>query len=260
MENEAGSVANQIKFGEGDQEIELLQSMDSADGMKSVSKNYPFQYDKVYQSNAKQGEVFEDISQLVQSALDGYNVCIFAYGQTGSGKTFTLVSDRLDIVILANWLYFVAAFRMEGPTDKIDNPEMMGMIPRAVQQIFETAKHLEDKGWSYTMEAQYLEIYNESIRDLLAGKGESADHKYDIRHDPKTNKTRVSDLSVVPVTTRHEVNNLLWRATQTRATGSTNLNERSSRSHRSVLGLSRSTIAEILTLASCKFVASSPCD
>lgn len=119
---------------------------------------------------------------------------------------------------------------MEGPAGKIDNPELMGMIPRAVEQIFDTAKSLEEKGWSYTMEAQYLEIYNETIRDLLTK--DNGDHKYDIRHDPKTNKTKVSDICVVPVTTRHEVANILRRAAQNRAVGSTNLNERSSRSHR----------------------------
>ena len=35
-------------------------------------------------------QVFEDTRHLVQSAVDGYNVCIFAYGQTGSGKTHTI--------------------------------------------------------------------------------------------------------------------------------------------------------------------------
>lgn len=60
---------------------------------------------------------------IFQSALDGYNVCIFAYGQTGSGKTYT----------------------MEGPNDVTE--ETMGMIPRAVGQIFETARELEEKGW-----------------------------------------------------------------------------------------------------------------
>lgn len=34
------------------------------------------------------------ICRLIQSVIDGYNVCIFAYGQTGSGKTFTMVGDK----------------------------------------------------------------------------------------------------------------------------------------------------------------------
>lgn len=29
-------------------------------------------------------------SDLILSALDGYNGTIFAYGQTGSGKTYTM--------------------------------------------------------------------------------------------------------------------------------------------------------------------------
>lgn len=60
---------------------------------------------------------------LLQSSLDGYNVCIFAYGQTGSGKTYT----------------------MEGPS--VEDEESRGMISRAVLQIFLSTKELEDKGW-----------------------------------------------------------------------------------------------------------------
>lgn len=56
--------------------------------------------------------------------LDGYNVCIFAYGQTSAGKTYT----------------------MEGPDGGRQNPETMGMIPRAVNQIFESALQLKQKG------------------------------------------------------------------------------------------------------------------
>jgi hypothetical protein len=54
-------------------------------------------------------QVFDSVCELVQSALDGYHVCLFSYGQTGAGKTFTMTG---------------------GPT-----PEQQGIMPRAVQQV-----------------------------------------------------------------------------------------------------------------------------
>ena len=49
-----------------------------------------FQYDKVFDQTASQQDVFEDVSDVVKSVLDGQKVCVFAYGQTGTGKTFTM--------------------------------------------------------------------------------------------------------------------------------------------------------------------------
>ncbi len=40
--------------------------------------------------------MFEELSQLVQSSLDGYKVSIMSYGQTGSGKTFTMEGPTVD--------------------------------------------------------------------------------------------------------------------------------------------------------------------
>lgn len=83
-------VMTHLDFGSDEDEktIELNQTGESASG-NAISKNYPFAFDKVFAPKSTQSDVFGEISQLVQSALDGYNVCIFAYGQTGSGKTYT---------------------------------------------------------------------------------------------------------------------------------------------------------------------------
>ena len=62
----------------------------------------------------------------MQSALDGYNVCIFAYGQTGSGKTFTMEGDLTE-------------------------RDTWGMIPRAMEQVFYTCESLKSKGWKVRM-------------------------------------------------------------------------------------------------------------
>jgi DNA replication protein DnaC len=55
-----------------------------------VYKDEDFSFDSCFADNTSQSEVFEDTRNLMQSALDGFNVCVFAYGQTGSGKTYTI--------------------------------------------------------------------------------------------------------------------------------------------------------------------------
>ena len=51
-------------------------------------------FDSVFAGTPEAGNtqenVFKDTQQLIQSTIDGFNVCVFAYGQTGSGKTFTM--------------------------------------------------------------------------------------------------------------------------------------------------------------------------
>ncbi|KAM7498813.1 hypothetical protein LguiA_023227 [Lonicera macranthoides] len=178
-------------------------------------QKHSFMFDKVFAPEASQEEVFIEISQLVQSALDGYKVCIFAYGQTGSGKTHTMMGKP-------------------GITDQ------KGLIPRSLEQIFETRQNLQSQGWKYEMQVSMLEIYNETIRDLLSTNRSSSDvsrlensvggKQYAIKHDANGN-THVSDLTIFDVRSTREVSFLLDRAAQSRSVGKTQMNEQSSRSH-----------------------------
>lgn len=165
-----------------------------------TTKKNAFAFDRVFGPSAQNEDVFGEISQLVQSALDGYNVCIFCYGQTGSGKTFTMSAQD-------------------------------GMIPRAVHQIYDTAKSLEEKGWTYSMEGSFIEVYNENLNDLL-GKAEELDKKkHEIKHDLQKGKTTITGITSVDLDSPEKVNSILSRAMSNRSVAATEANERSSRSH-----------------------------
>ncbi|KAL9111264.1 MAG: hypothetical protein Q9227_004343 [Pyrenula ochraceoflavens] len=165
-----------------------------------MTRTNNFSFDRVFGHDAQNQEVFDEISQLVQSALDGYNVCIFCYGQTGSGKTYTMSS-----------------------TD--------GMIPRAVTMIYEQAKALEERGWIYQMEGSFVEVYNENLNDLLGNPDDLDKKKHEIRHDLALSRTTITDVSTVTLDSQDTVHQMLDRAMANRSVAATKSNERSSRSH-----------------------------
>ncbi len=65
-----------------------------------------------------------------------------------------------------------------------DDETSEGMIPRTIRKIFQEMENLKEKvgmGSVDTMEASFLEIYNEEIRDLLATDKDKKDVKYEIK-------------------------------------------------------------------------------
>lgn len=203
LKNEDSTEVAPIQYpdeAEESKEINLVGPEEKSSLGTVSRKNNFFSFDRVFGPSSQNGEVFDEISQLVQSALDGYNVCIFCYGQTGSGKTYTMSS--LD-----------------------------GMIPRAVHQIYDTARGLEEKGWTYRMEGNFVEVYNENLNDLL-GKAEELDKKkHEIRHDMQRCKTMITDITTVGLDSPEMVESILKRAAANRSVAATKSNERSSRSH-----------------------------
>lgn len=181
-------------------ELEILGKEEKSSLGNVTRKTHSFTFDRVFGPKSQNQEVFEEISQLVQSALDGYNVCIFCYGQTGSGKTHTMSSAD-------------------------------GMIPRATHQIYETATNLKEKGWTYTMEGSFVEVYNEEIHDLLGNSKDLDKKKHEIRHDDSQKQTFITGLKTVSLDSPDTVEIMLKQAASNRSVAATKSNERSSRSH-----------------------------
>jgi kinesin family protein 18/19 len=103
------------------------------------SKDQTFGFDRVFDENITQGDVYEATTKnLLDSVLDGYNATVFAYGATGCGKTHTITGTA----------------------------QQPGIIFLTMQELFEKVEELRSaKETEITL--SYLEIYNETIRDLL---------------------------------------------------------------------------------------------
>ena len=158
---------------------------------------------QVFKAEDPQNKVFAETKYLVQSACDGYNVCIFAYGQTGSGKTFTIHGSESD----------------------------PGLTPRGITELFRIIETNLNK-YSFSIKLYMLELYQDTLMDLLApAKKEERPPRLDIKKDARTGMVTVPGAQVIEVTSAQQLMDEIVRGQKSRHTSSTQMNRESSRSH-----------------------------
>nr|XP_031360566.1 centromere-associated protein E [Lonchura striata domestica] len=167
--------------------------------VSDVSGTKIFSYDRVFHSSDNTQQLYDGVAvPIIQSAVQGYNGTIFAYGQTASGKTYTMMG----------------------------NEDSVGIIPKAIQHVFKIICEIPDR--EFLLRVSYMEIYNETITDLLCDNRKKK--PLGIREDVNRN-TYVEDLIEEVVVAPEQVMEWIRKGERNRHYGETKMNEHSSRSH-----------------------------
>ncbi|XP_027090774.1 kinesin-like protein KIN-4A isoform X1 [Coffea arabica] len=182
---------------------------------------HSFTFDQVYGSTGSPSSaMFEEcVAPLVDGLFQGYNATVLAYGQTGSGKTYTMGTSFKDGC-------------------------QTGLIPQAMNALFskiETLKHQTE----FQLHVSFIEIHKEEVRDLLdpssTNKSETTNGHIGKLTIPGKSPIQIRETSNGVITlagstersvqTLKEMADCLEQGSLNRATGSTNMNNQSSRSH-----------------------------
>lgn len=203
-----------------------------------------FAYDHVCDETSTQREIFDLVgASVVDGVVDGFHGCILAYGQTGAGKTYSMQGmttgegerggvgdeDDDDVVMMD-----AREENDDVGTEDMDGAHA-GLIPRVLKRLFkrvddERAAALNAGGNAeFEVKCSYLEIYNETLRDLLMS-GEYDGPAPNIREDGKRG-TFVENLLEERVVGAEQTYEAFLRGAANRRVGQTNMNADSSRSH-----------------------------
>ena len=126
--------------------------------------------------------------------LTGYNGTVFAYGQTGTGKTYTMMGS-----------------------DIYDNKER-GVIPRSAHLIFKSVANSKSDA-EFTLKCSMVEIYKETIRDLLDGTKMNLKIKQD-----REKGIYIKDLTQQSVVSEDEMLDIINFGDEMRTVASTKMN------------------------------------
>ncbi|XP_068100587.1 kinesin-like protein KIF19 isoform X2 [Hyperolius riggenbachi] len=161
------------------------------------SKDRTFVFDAVFDQDVTQEQVYEATTKtLIEGIMNGYNATVFAYGPTGTGKTYTMLGVDCESGIYINTL----------------------------NDLFKAIKE-SSEGRAPSVSLSYLEIYNETIRDLLNPSG-----VLDLRDDSKGN-LQIAGVTEFFPSSAEEAMALVQKGNKHRTQEPTAANKTSSRSH-----------------------------
>ncbi|KAA8580608.1 hypothetical protein FQN60_013566 [Etheostoma spectabile] len=180
---------------------------------KSQLNSWSFRVAGILQ-DVSQEELYTRVCRrVVLGALEGYNGTLMCFGQTGAGKTYTM-------------------------TGSTESYKQRGIIPRAIQEAIASCEKVfqeVDKRTEHAVSVHlsYLEIYNETLVDLLSslqGSPQLSSRSMVVVEEPGRG-VFIRGLSLHPVHSVEEALNLLFEGEMNRIIGSHPLNRNSSRSH-----------------------------
>ncbi|XP_007424397.1 kinesin-like protein KIF22 [Python bivittatus] len=172
--------------------LEILNWRNELETMK-------YKFDAFYGEAATQHDVYMgSVQPILHHLLEGQNASILAYGPTGAGKTHTMLGS----------------------------PDQPGVIPRAVRDVLKMTRDATGDKCKYSVSMSYLEIYQEKVLDLL----QPSPRDLPIRED-RNHNILVPGLTQKEITDFADFESHFLPASSNRTVASTQLNQRSSRSH-----------------------------
>lgn len=183
----------------------VISKMERAGGATLKSEQgqtHEYKFDGVFDESESQERVYQLTTKpcIEDVLVHGVNATILAYGATNAGKTYTMNGTK-------------------------SNP---GLIPRAIDDLFAKIKSLSArKKRTFTVRVSYMEIYNETIKDLLTNSDKSLS-ACEVSGD---GEVKVLGLTERVAASAEEISRVIADGSARRKTHQTGANETSSRSH-----------------------------
>ncbi|PWZ00726.1 kinesin-domain-containing protein [Testicularia cyperi] len=166
------------------------------------NKDVRYAFDRIFDATASQHDVFQETCKpLLDGVLNGYNASVFAYGATGCGKTHTISGT----------------------------PQDPGLIFLTLKELYDRIADARDESEVH-VRLSYLEIYNETIRDLLSAEPTPPGAGLALREDAN-NKISVVGITELTPQSPESVLEYIQEGNSRRTMSPTEANAVSSRSH-----------------------------